>query len=106
MRKNIVVGTEVSLNIPIFKGYFKNAKFVREAKIERAVCVREVYGDKGKHWFTFEILESNDSEFKVGDKKRLQGKNAYGCCDILNQPSDVEVLTALKNDRKGYLGYA
>tara|TARA_R100000655_G_scaffold35713_2_gene69438 strand:+ start:11683 stop:12000 length:318 start_codon:yes stop_codon:yes gene_type:complete len=97
---NIVEGTVVSLEIPIFRGSFRNAKFVRDATIEKAICIKEKYGHACKHWFTFEILESSDSDFPKGMKKRMQGKNAYRCATVLDQPKDEDQKTQSKKTRK------
>ena len=96
---NIVEGTVVSLKFPIFKGKYPNSKFVRDVYIKKAVCIREGYGAKAKHWFTFNVIESNDKDYPVGSKKRMQGKNAYPACEILNQPDDIESKTKDKNLR-------
>jgi len=99
---NIVKGTAVSLTFPKFSGGFRNPKFVRDITIDRAVCIRESYGDRNKHWFTFEVLESSDPDFPAGSKKRMQGKNAYPASTILDQPDDIEEKTKDKNIRAAY----
>lgn len=96
---NIVVGTVVSMEFPLFKGGYSNPKFDRTVFIKKAVCVRETYGDQAKHWFTFDILESDDEKFTVGKSKRMQGRNAYPACTILEQPEDVDMKTLSKNIR-------
>ena len=96
---NIVEGTVVSMEFPLFKGGYSKPKFDRTVFIKKAVCVRETYGDRAKHWFTFDVLESDDEKFTVGTTKRMQGKNAYPSCTILEQPDDVEVKTLSKNIR-------
>ena len=101
---NIVKGTIVSLEIPVFQGSFRNAKFLRDAIIERAVCVKEKYGHACKHWFTFEVLESNDPDFPKGMKKRMQGKNAYRYATVLDQPQDMDKKTEQKRLRKEIAG--
>ena len=97
---NIVEGNIVSLEIPVFRGSFRNAKFVRDAVIGKAICIKEKYGHACKHWFTFEVLESNDPDFPKGMKKRMQGKNAYRCATILDQPEDEDEKIESKRNRK------
>ena len=96
---NIVEGTVVSMKFPVYKGNYHSPKFDRTVFIKKAVCVSEAYGDRAKHWFTFSILESDDVKFTVGKTKRLQGKNAYVYCTVLEQPDDVELKTLQKNIR-------
>lgn len=72
--KNIVVGTKGWIKFPVFEGSRFNPVFDRDVTIY-GECVREMYGAGNKHWFTFLILDSDDSAYPVGTKKRFQGKN-------------------------------
>jgi len=99
--KNIVVGTKGWIKFPVFKGSRFNPVFDRNVTIY-GECVREMYGSGNKHWFTFLILDSDDSEYPVGTKKRFQGKNVYRYIDIEEQPEDIDLKTKDKTLRKSY----
>ena len=93
---NIVTGTVLAVNEPIFTNSFRRATLVGHREFIAKV-VSDDYGAANKHWFSIEILENcKNSNLEIGKKYRRQGKNLYNNSEILSQPEDVAEKTEIK----------
>lgn len=77
---NLVVGSQITWEEPVFHGYYKNATFVGYRKISGEI-IGESYGsEKGQHTFTIlvsEISGEDKDKYKIGGKIRRKGRNLY-----------------------------
>lgn len=76
---NLAEGCTGILQLPIFTGSFKNAKFDHNEYYKINV-IDSSYSenDNNKHWFKCEVVEVLEGDNKkVGDIFRKQGKNFY-----------------------------
>ena len=96
---NLVVGTKIMVNEPMFEGSFRNATYVGDRQYI-GIVINDKYGCGGKHWFTILVEKSDHESIKTGQKIRRQGKNIYSHSEILSQPSDIKEKTTDKNLRR------
>ena len=99
LRKNIVVGTRIIIVEPVFKGSYKNTKYIKDRQWS-GVVISDSYGIDKKHWFMIICESSEDQSIVIGTKYRRQGKNLYNNSSIISQPNGIEQLTKNKNLRK------
>lgn len=103
MQKNIVTGTKLAIDEPMFEGGSfsrfgkRGGAFVGNRKWE-GVVVASSYSERDncKHWFTIECTASEHASIVVGKKYRRQGKNLYKHSVALSQPDDLDAKTANK----------
>lgn len=98
---NIVVGTKLIVDQPVFTGSYRNAKYSHNRVFE-AVVIKDSYGPStGHHNFTLEVITaSDDGSLQPGDIKRIRGKNLYPNSTIINQPKDLQQKADEKTLRK------
>ena len=96
---NIVKGTKFTAAFPIYTGAYPNSRFSHNATVT-AIVTKESYGiDKGQHTFSFEILESDDADFEVGESYRKKGRNMYPNISKFENPVDYDNQAADKARR-------
>lgn len=97
---NLIQGTIFKAELPVFEGSWRNPKFSHNVLV-KAVVTKENYGSDFTHRFTFEVLESDDSNFVVGKKYRKNGDNLYpNIIEIISQPENYDELAEEKSLRK------
>jgi hypothetical protein len=97
---NIVKGSVLTLDLPVFTGSFRNAKLSHHARV-KVVVLKESYGKQaGQHTFTTNILESDDPiNFKVGSNLIRKGRNLYPNLVWIEQPENYEEVAEDKKRR-------
>jgi hypothetical protein len=94
---NIVKGTILKFEEPIFIGSYPKVKFSYNA-IHTVEVIKDSYGSlKGQHSFTLKVIES--TEKLVGDTFRKMGRNIYPTAEIISQPENLEKISKEKKER-------
>ena len=101
---NIVKGMKFKAVFPVFSGSYRNAKYIKDVKIEGEIIEDCCYSSDSKHWLYFVVTASDDEQYyKIGKKHKKQGKNIYTQIKSYEYPENHKEVAENKQNYKEYL---